>query len=156
MSLSVVHQLYSTDCGVAAVATVARVDHAAALVAIFGAARKRSFRTRMADLRRGLTTLGIAHAARPRRCSSFEQLEGTAIVGVNRRLRGDWHWVVFCRTAEGPIVLDPARGPRQDFGRLRPFTALPVEAPPTAWWTPESLLDGLRALGRQLGFAGGE
>jgi hypothetical protein len=49
-----------------------------------------------------------------------------------RRVRGRafWHWVVFWRGPEGPVVLDPKRGlrtnTRTDFGRIRPKWFLAV------------------------------
>jgi hypothetical protein len=63
------------------------------------------------DIRRALRALNVPHSERAKRCTSWEAIPATAIVGCGRRPGNFWHWVVY----------DPGRGKVHD-----PLLAKPV------------------------------
>ena len=64
--------------------------------------------TRHYQLRRALQNFGIKTEKRPFR--QWRSIETDAIVPINRRRNGGWHWVVFVREGNRPYILDPAPG----------------------------------------------
>jgi hypothetical protein len=129
-------QLERTGCGIASVATVAglryrQVQSVANRLGIF--AEDERLWSETAYVRRLLRYYGIRAAQTEVRFQSWQILPDLALLAIKwHRVRGRafWHWVVFWRGPEGPVVLDPKRGlrtnTRTDFGRIRPKWFLAV------------------------------
>lgn len=129
-------QLERTGCGIASVATIAglryrRVQRAANRLGIF--AEDERLWSETAYVRRLLRYYGVRAAQTEVRFQSWQRLPDLALLAIKwHRVRGRafWHWVVFRRGPEGPVVLDPKRGlrtnTRTDFGRIRPKWFLAV------------------------------
>jgi hypothetical protein len=69
--------------------------------------------------------------------SSWETLPNLALLSIKWHLekgRPFWHWVVFWRSPNGPVVFDPKKAlktnTRTDFWRIRPKWFIPIEAKP--------------------------
>ena len=78
---------------------------------------------------------GIRCSARETPFVSWEALPDTALLAIKWHLeRGKpfWHWVVFRRGPEGPVVFDPKRAlrtnSRTDFGRIKPKWFIAIKA----------------------------
>jgi hypothetical protein len=129
-------QLDRTGCGIASVATVARVPYrqvqrVANRLGIF--AEDERLWSETVYVRRLLRYYGVRAAQTEVRFQSWHMLPDLALLAIKwHRVRGRafWHWVVFWRGPEGPVVLDPKRGlrtnTRTDFGRIRPKWFLAV------------------------------
>jgi hypothetical protein len=129
-------QLERTGCGIASVATVAglryrQVQSVANRLGIF--AEDERLWSETAYVRHLLRYYGVRAAQTEVRFQSWQILPDLALLAIKwRRVRGRafWHWVVFWRGPEGPVVLDPKRGlrtnTRTDFGRIRPKWFLAV------------------------------
>jgi len=85
-------------------------------------------------VRRLLEHYGIRRARNEARFVSWQALPPVALLAIKWRKvagRAYWHWVVFRRGPNGPVVLDPKRGPRTntrtDFGRMRPKWFIAIE-----------------------------
>lgn len=116
-----VAQASETECGLACVAMVAKVpiNRVRKEYATLGKSRTR-FYTRHKDLEAILRRLRVRTARRP--FPGWDELERHAIVAVNRRANGCFHWVVFDAGRNKPTVLDPKaskRRPVTDFRGLR-------------------------------------
>lgn len=121
--MRLVRQLTPYGCGVACVAIVAGVDYWTACEAIFGAEPPDDHGTETGDLRRGLSRLGVRSAPRllalaGRPCSD---LATDAIVKVNLRQDGWWHWVVW--DLHRQRIIDPMKRP---YRRHRPISYLAI------------------------------
>jgi ABC-type bacteriocin/lantibiotic exporter with double-glycine peptidase domain len=96
-------------CGIACVAMVTEKTYLQAkrffLERIFLPTDRKPY-TRHYQLRRALWKLGIATEKRPFR--RWRSIDTNAIVPINRRQDGGWHWVVFIREGNRPYILDPA------------------------------------------------
>jgi len=71
-----------------------------------------------------------------RKAKHWDNLPDLAIAGINySEAAGEWHWVVFVRTASDAYVLDPwhktKASRRRDFGRMRLRSSIPIRAQPT-------------------------
>ncbi len=131
-------QLEPTGCGIASVAAIAglryrQVQRVANRLGIVAADERLWSAT--AHVRRLLRRFGVRTAQKERRFASWQALPDVALLAIKwRRVRGRafWHWVVFWRGPDGPMVLDSGRAlrthRRRDFGRMRPKWFLPVSA----------------------------
>lgn len=114
-----VRQEFSTSCGVAIVAMLARVAHADAMSVLFPVQRA-PFSTWLKDLKRDLDHFGVTYAPRWRRCRSWEEIPSTSLVKVKWQANGrtGFQWVIFQRRDNGEWrVIDPDP-PRQGTLRL--------------------------------------
>ena len=109
-----VHQQTRTDCGLACMAMAANLTyeeayrHFDAVGLATPRARKPAFATNFTELRSALSQAGIP--TRVRRYQSLAALPSRAILKVNVRPNGDWHWVFVERENENILcVFDPAR-----------------------------------------------
>jgi len=123
-------QLERTGCGIASVATVAKVTYREARRAAnqlgISASDPRLW-SETEYVRRLLQHYEIRPARTEARFVSWQALPALALLAIKWREdhgRVFWHWVVFRRGPNGPVVLDPKRGlrtnTRTDFGRMRP------------------------------------
>jgi hypothetical protein len=72
------------------------------------------------QLRRALKTLKVT--SRKRWFQNWRSIRVLAIVPINRRRDGGWHWVVFVPHGVRPFILDPMKGRgrrRYDFRGMR-------------------------------------
>lgn len=111
------------DCGLACVAMVAKVPYEYALEAfrnLEGKAKTKSFYTSHKNLEEMLAALG--HLTKRFRFQSWHSITHHAIVKVNVKKSGSWHWVVYDVGRKSPVVHDPKPGKRkliQDFRGLK-------------------------------------
>lgn len=89
------------DCGVACVAMLAGCSYQQAFDAFGFAKNQGEFYTRHHHLISALEKLGCA--VKRKRFSSWRGIKGAAIVAVNHKKDGCWHWVAF----DGKAILDP-------------------------------------------------
>ena len=119
-----------TGCGIAVVATLAGVTYkdarSAARELSISAADERLW-SDSEYVRRLLAYYGIKPGIGNNAFRSWKKLPPTALLAIKwhrRKGRAFWHWVVFRRGPEGPVVLDPKRSlrtnERTDFGRMNP------------------------------------
>ena len=132
-------QLERTGCGIASVATVARVSYQQAQrtanrLGIF--ADDQRLRSETGYVRRLLQHYGIRAAPTEARFVSWPTLPNLALLAIKWRKVGGrafWHWVVFWRGPNGPLVLDSKRALRTnirtDFGRMRPKWFIAMKQP---------------------------
>jgi hypothetical protein len=103
-----VAQRTTTDCGIAAVAMVARTSYRQAKAA-FPPFKGRGFRTSRDSVGMALRKFGLAITKGRRRISTRTakiDLDVDALLLVDHRPDGDFHWIVWdCRSRR---VLDPA------------------------------------------------
>lgn len=128
--MKLVVQLERTGCGIASVATIAglryrQVQSAANRLGIF--AEDERLWSETAYVRCLLRYYGVRAAQTEVRFQSWQMLPDLAFLAIKwHRVRGRafWHWVIFWRGPEGPVVLDPKPGlrtnTRTDFGRIHP------------------------------------
>jgi hypothetical protein len=129
-----------TGCGIAAVATLAYVTYKEAQRAakrLDIVATDSRLWSDTAHVRRLLAYYDIAPARSERPFRSWEALPPVVLLAIKwHRVRGRafWHWVVFRRGPQGPVVFDPKRALRShcrtDFGRMKPKWYLTVALPP--------------------------
>lgn len=130
-------QLERTGCGIASVATLAGVTYREASRAAnrmgISAADVRLW-SETEYVRRLLRHYEIYPARTQARFVSWQALPALALLAIKWRKehgRACWHWVVFRRGRNGPVVLDPKRGlrtnTRTDFGRMRPKWFIAIE-----------------------------
>lgn len=129
-------QLERTGCGIAAVATLADVSYremqrVANRLGIFADDSKLWSET--GYVRRLLAKYGIRSARTETPFTSWEALPDRALLAVKWHKEQDracWHWVVFWRGPQGPVVLDSKRALRRhvrtDFSRMKPKWFIPV------------------------------
>ncbi|MCG8492022.1 MAG: hypothetical protein MI743_10440 [Sneathiellales bacterium] len=78
-------------------------------------------------LRKILKALDINAGAKEQDFTSWDQLPDKALLAIKWHLEKEvphWHWVVFLRTRERAIIMDPKKALktniRTDFGRIKP------------------------------------
>ena len=132
-------QLERTGCGIASVATVAGVSYrqaqrAANRMGIF--AENQRLWSETSYVRRLLQQYGLRAAPAEARFVSWGALPHLALLAIKWRKTGGrafWHWVVFWRGPDGPIVIDSKRALRKnirtDFGRMRPKWFIAIDKP---------------------------
>ena len=123
-------QLERTGCGIASVAALAGVSYREArrVANRFGIlSGDPTLWSETHHVRRLLTQFGIRPAITEVPFTSWEALPDRALLAVKWHSEGDrasWHWVVFWRGPDGPVVLDSKRALRRhvrtDFGRMKP------------------------------------
>jgi hypothetical protein len=139
-----------TGCGIAAVATLAGVTYAEARRAALQlgiAASDPLLWSDQSHVRRLLARYRIHPAPRETPFRSWEALPSVALLAIKwHRVKGRafWHWVVFHRGPDRPVVLDSKRSlrvhRRTDFGRMKPKWFLPVILPWLRRSTPALLM----------------
>jgi hypothetical protein len=88
-------------CGVACVAMIAGVSYWDARVAIFGKKQRYLHTTFTSDLVKGLRKLGfrsggkLTRLGQKSKISDYRDIPQNAILKVNRRKNGSWHWIVW-------------------------------------------------------------
>lgn len=127
-----VRQEDGSGCGIACVASLAGTKYAHAknvAAALFKwTAKKRSFYTTSSELIQLLAEMNV-QAGRGRMVRHWDSVSPLAIVAINPDAENfRWHWVVFFRTGDTAIVLDPQSKhlTRKDFSRMRLRSYIPV------------------------------
>lgn len=125
-----------TGCGIASVAALAGVDYGTARRAAAGLgiyAQDKRLWSDTAHVRRLLDAFGFKAAPGETPFLSWDALPDCCLLAIKwRRIRGRafWHWTVFLRGEDGPVVLDPKKtlktNTRRDFGRMKPKWHIPV------------------------------
>ncbi len=128
--MNAVVQLERTGCGIASVAVLADVSYremqrVASRLGIFADDSKLWSET--GYVRRLLEEYGIRLARTEMPFTSWDALPDRALLAVKwHKERGHpfWHWVMFWRGPDGPVVFDSKRTLRRhvrtDFGRIKP------------------------------------
>jgi len=129
-------QLERTGCGIAAVATLVGASYRetrrlANRLGIFAGDSRLWSETH--HVRRLLEQYEIRPASTQMPFISWETLPDLALLAVKwhrKRGRSFWHWTVFWRGSDGPVVLDSKRELRNhirtNFGRMKPKWFIPV------------------------------
>jgi ABC-type bacteriocin/lantibiotic exporter with double-glycine peptidase domain len=114
------------DCGIACIAMLAGVSYKDALAAFRKLGGKKAttkvFGTVHKDIQEMLLSLGVI--TKQIRFKSMREIEGHAIVAVNRRKLGGWHWVVLDGGRPYAVVHDPKPWKREmvrDFRGLKGY-----------------------------------
>jgi ABC-type bacteriocin/lantibiotic exporter with double-glycine peptidase domain len=128
--MNVVVQEDTTGCGIASVATLAGIS--------YQQVRKKAMNLGIsvtdsrlwsdtAFIRTLLKHFDVEARSKERPFQSWETLPSLALLAIKWNHNGKhafWHWVIFWRGPEGPVVLDPKRSLqkniRTDFGRIKP------------------------------------
>jgi ABC-type bacteriocin/lantibiotic exporter with double-glycine peptidase domain len=128
-----------TGCGIASVATLARVTYRQAQSVAHGlgiSAEDTRLWSDTAYVRTLLHHYGIRAADKEQPFHSWDTLPNLALLAIkwhSERSRAFWHWSVFYRGPHGAVVLDPKRGlrtnRRTDFGRMKPKWFIEILAP---------------------------
>ena len=128
-----------TGCGIAAVATLAGITYRQVQATARGLnilATDARLWSGSAYVRRLLARYGIQSSAGRAKFTSWDRLPSPALLAIKwhrRKNRACWHWVVFWRGPQGPVVLDPKRSlrtnRRTDFGRITPKWFIRVRRP---------------------------
>lgn len=108
-----VRQRLRTDCGVACLAMVARVEYEQAAQAFTQAGLavkrrgKQPFSSNFKDIASAAARLDIS--IQMQRFRSWDDVQSPTILKVSSGggRKGDWHWVVALRTERGIEILDP-------------------------------------------------
>lgn len=128
-----------TGCGIASVATLAGVTYRQAGRAArrlgISAADPRLW-SETGPVRRLLAHYRVRASGAETPFVSWERVPDLALLAIKWHREGGracWHWVVFWRGPDGPVVLDPKRAlrrhARRDFGRLKPKWFIGVTRP---------------------------
>ena len=127
----------TSGCAIACAAALAGVSYAAARakaaeLGIF--AHDKALWSETAYMLRLLAAYGV-RAGGELPFASWEALPPRALLAIKWRMANDrafWHWTVFTRDADGPVVLDPKKAlktnTRRDFGRMKPKWYIPVHS----------------------------
>jgi ABC-type bacteriocin/lantibiotic exporter with double-glycine peptidase domain len=137
--MSPVVQEETTGCGIAAVAMLAGVTYRRARSIAqelnISVADERLWSSSY-DVRQLLAYFDITAEEGHTTFVSWERLPSRALLAIRWHRRGGgayWHWVVFWRGPQGPVVLDSKRSlrtnERTDFGRIKPKWYIEVGAP---------------------------
>ena len=109
--VALVKQQDDTGCGIACVAMCLKenYDNSKARFAVLlnWGSQKKNFYTRLPEISRVLDAAQVNYSTK--KSSSWEDVQGTCIVGVNREGR-HWHWVVVIKDNVRFLVLDPETG----------------------------------------------
>ena len=129
-----------TGCGIAAVATLAGVTYRQARRAAHELNISPADARLWSDslfVRRLLAHFGIHAAIGEVKFVAWDRLPSTALLAIKwhrDKGRACWHWVVFRRGPQGPVVLDSKRSlrlnRRTDFGRMKPKWFIEVDCSP--------------------------
>lgn len=107
------------DCGIACVAMVTGNSYSDSMVKFSHIERPKEFYTRHKDLMQAIDEFGFK--AKQKRFKKFRDIDGVAIVAVNEKQDGCWHWVVYNGEADPSYVFDPK--PEKD-GKITDFRGL--------------------------------
>lgn len=138
MNVKRILQLDGTGCGIACVASLAGRSYTE--VKKEGIAREildkgGPYYTECRHLRQLLQAFGFK-SWRGRYVSKWTSITGLAIVGINPRKSGNWHWVLYVPTSHGGFVRDPRkavkRARRTDFEKMRLHSYIPLSHPAAA------------------------
>lgn len=139
VAVNPVVQFERTGCGIASVTTVAgvsyrRAQRVANRLGIF--AEDQRLWSETGYVRQRLQPYGIRAAQTEVRFVSWRTLPDLALLAIKWRKVGGrafWHWIVFWRGPNGPLVLDSKRAfrtnVRTDFGRMRPEWFIAIKKP---------------------------
>ena len=128
-----------TGCGFASVATLAGVSyqHVKTVAGQLGIhVQDPKLWSDTKYMRKLLASYGVSVSPKTTTFKSWGNLPSLALLGIKWHKRNDctfWHWVVFYRGPQGPVVMDP-KGElrthyRTDFGRIKPKWFLTVTIP---------------------------
>jgi hypothetical protein len=119
-----------TGCGLASVATLAGVSyqHVKTVGGPLGIDVQNSrLWSETRYVRKLLTHYGLSSSPNTTTFKSWGNLPQLALLAIRWHKKNDcafWHWVVFYRGPQGPMVFDPKRELhthcRTDFGRMKP------------------------------------
>jgi hypothetical protein len=125
-----------TGCGIASVAALAGVPYKAVkeVASYLGIAVTDSrLWSDTAFVRALLKHYGIQAAPEEQPFRSWNLLPALALLAIKWHRQGKqafWHWVVFYRSPNGSVILDPKRSLknnlRTDFGRIKPKWFIPI------------------------------
>lgn len=120
--MRLIRQRNEKDCGVACVAMLAGVSYPNAKKMIFGT--ETAGLVGASDVRSALEAFGHVpgRSLTPLRGRDYRTLPGPAILKVNPRANGEWHWIVW----NGKRVLDPKKKPYL-LSNLRPVAYMTVK-----------------------------
>jgi hypothetical protein len=128
-----------TGCGFASVATLASVSyqHVKTLAGQLGIdVQDPNLWSDTEYVQKLLTSYGISVSTKITTFKSRDNLPSRALLAIKWHKRNDcafWHWVVFYRGPQGPVVMDPKRelrtNCRTDFCRIKPKWFLTVTIP---------------------------
>jgi hypothetical protein len=129
-----------SGCGIASVAALAGLSYQEAKSVANGLgifAEDSSLWSDTRYVRALLGHFGISAGEGELPFSSWETLPDLALLSIKWHLesgRPFWHWVVFWRGPNGPVVFDPKKSlkanTRTDFWRIKPKWFIPIEAKP--------------------------
>ncbi len=129
----------TTGCGLASVATVAGVSyrHVKTVAAKLGIdVQDPKLWSDTKYIRILLTSYDIDASSKITPFTSWDKLPPLALLAIKWRRKNNctfWHWVVFYRGRQGPIVFDPKKELhihcRTDFGRIKPKWYLRISTP---------------------------
>ncbi len=123
--LPMVRQRGDTSCGVACAAMLAREESLVKIRQRIHFGNDHDDRTYPKDLRSTLKTFKrrLGRAVKTQDWSLLIGRRVHALAAIRYRKSGEkpgrWHWVVFDGYRARPAVLDPEKGLRRDFGRMR-------------------------------------
>ena len=126
-----VKQEHRTSCGIAAVATLLGESYKDIMTlakrTIWNGRKRGRFYTTTEHIKTLLEKSGVPTGPKTK-TDCWAEIPSLSIVAINPRSNGrKWHWVVFRKTPNGPLVLDPNGGyPRNDFGQMKPFFYIPL------------------------------
>jgi len=129
-----VRQRDPTGCGLACIAMIAGTNYEKVrdiAVNELGWNEAEAFYTGTRDLRELSRYFGVDVGKRRRPFKTFQSLPTVAILAINYKEQTDtWHWVVFHRIEDNPVIYDPNQSikndKRRDFGRIKAKWFLPV------------------------------
>lgn len=125
-----------SGCGIASVATLAGLSYQEAKtiankLGIFAEDSKLWSDTRYVRILLG--HLNITAAEGELAFASWEALPNLALLSIKWHMKNGrpfWHWVVFWRNSNGPVVFDPKKSlkinTRTDFWRIKPKWFIPI------------------------------
>ena len=129
-----------SGCGIASVAALAGISYQEAKIAANGLgifAEDTSLWSSTEYVRTLLKHFGISVAENESPFLSWEALPEFALLSIKWHLEGGrpfWHWVVFWRGPNGPVIFDPKKAlktnARTDFWRIKPKWFITIEATP--------------------------
>lgn len=103
--MNLIRQRTNTDCGVACLAMLAGISWEQAREALFNGTPKRSFRTKVQQMRIALLKFGIIMSPSLVVCKNPSRLSRDALLRTNVLANGDWHWAVW--DSKRKKLLDP-------------------------------------------------
>lgn len=111
-NIRLIKQEDDTGCGIACVAMITSKSYNAVkskLVYLEGwSASRNNYYTTAKQLNKLLNALSIK--SKIVYSSSWTDIEGTAIVGVNRDSKGYFHWIITIKDSSRFLIIDPEQG----------------------------------------------